>query len=108
MISHDEMMEIVATEAAEAAPRSCSEDSCNCWHEKDNKLREMGYKISDACAMLQLKDLSLTAKYGLPLQRTDGKKLQRGDPTMITISFCPFCGRRLYPQNAEVSHERNT
>lgn len=92
------------TQQAEApagfAPATGSADSCNCWHDKDNKLREMGYKIADACAMLQIKDLSLTAKYGLPLARTDGKKLKRGDPTMITISFCPFCGERLYPQNA--------
>jgi hypothetical protein len=72
---------------------------CNCWHEKDNKLREMGYKLSDACAMLQIKDLSLTAKYGLPLQRTDGAKLKRDDPKMITISHCPFCGAEYSPNN---------
>ena len=71
--------------------------TCNCWHEKDNKLREMGYKISDACSMLQIKDLNLTAKFGLPLQRTDGGKLKRDDAKMITISHCPFCGVALTP-----------
>jgi len=85
-------------ESSFAAPTG-SADSCNCWHEKDNKLREMGYKIADACAMFQIINLSLTAKFGLPLERTDGKKPKRGDPRMITISFCPFCGRRLHPQN---------
>lgn len=82
------------TPAAVAGAEPCSA-SCNCWHEKDNKLREMGYKISDACAMLQIKNLNLTSKFGLPLQRTDGAKLKRDDPRMITMSHCPFCGAKL-------------
>lgn len=72
-----------------------SASPCNCWHTKDDGLRKMGYKISDACAMLQIKDLNLTAKFGLPLQRTDSAKLKRDDPRMITISHCPFCGAKL-------------
>ena len=89
-----------ATSEAPLPPVTGSEDSCDCWNEKDNKLREMGYKIADACSMLQIKDLDLTAKYGLPLQRTDGKKLSRSNAKMIIISFCPFCGKALDPQNA--------
>src|SRR5437667_12801367 len=70
---------------------------CNCWHEKDNGCRKQGYKISDACAMLELvkETLSLKACFGLLLQRTDGKPLRRDDPRMITISHCPCCGSKL-------------
>jgi hypothetical protein len=79
--------------------------TCNCWDEKDSKLREMGYKISDSCAMLQIKDLNLTAKFGLPLQRINGGKLKRDDPQMITISHCPFCGVALMPNDPKLSHD---
>jgi hypothetical protein len=81
--------------------------TCNCWDEKDSKLREMGYKISDSCAMLQIKDLNLTAKFGLPLQRINGGKLKRDDPQMITISHCPFCGVALMPNDPKLSHGAN-
>ena len=74
------------------AQLACGAAPCNCWSEKDRKLREKGYKISDACAMLQIKDLKITAKFGLPLQRTDGAKLKPDDPRMILLSHCPFCG----------------
>lgn len=71
--------------------------SCNCWHDRDNGLRKLGFKISDACAMLVLikESLSLKAQFGLPIQRVDGKKFLRDDPRMITISYCPFCGAKL-------------
>jgi hypothetical protein len=69
--------------------------NCNCWNEKDDGLRKQGFKISDACQMLEILRLSIKAKLGLPLQRLDGAKLKRDDPRMITISFCPFCGRKL-------------
>ena len=74
---------------------SASPDKCNCLHEKDDRLREKGYKISDACLMLVLADNKLTAQYGLPLQRTKGERMKRDDPRMITISHCPFCGKKL-------------
>lgn len=74
-----------------------SDGSCKCWSEKDDGLRKMGYKIADGCSMLELveKTLSLKGQYGLPLQRADGKSLRRGDPRMIQISHCPFCGAEL-------------
>lgn len=77
------------------APGSAS--PCNCWHTKDDGLRKMGYKISDACSMLELdkETLSLKGQYGLPLQRTDGKPMRRDDARMITMSHCPFCGAKL-------------
>jgi hypothetical protein len=78
---------------AETKPNT--ESSCNCWHEKDNELRKMGYKLSDACSMLQINELNITAKFGIPLQRTDGSKLKRDDPRMITISHCPWCGKKM-------------
>jgi len=74
-------------------------ETCNCWSEKDDGLRKMGYKISDACSMLSLnrEALTLSGKYGLPLQRIDGAKPKRSDPKMITITHCPFCGAALDP-----------
>ena len=68
--------------------------TCNCWHETDDRLRKDGYKLADSCAMF---DRSFRVQFGLPLQRTDGQKLKRDDPRMITISHCPFCGVALMP-----------
>ena len=71
---------------------------CSCWNDKDTALREkFGLKISDACSMLQLDEekLSLSGKYGLPLQRVNGNAIKRNDPCMIQISHCPFCGKKL-------------
>jgi len=63
---------------------------CPCWKEKDDALRKFGYKISDGCSMLVLdkEKLTLSGKYGLPLQRLDGAKLKRNDPKVMTISHC--------------------
>lgn len=78
-----------------AKSRANARASCKCWHEKDSKIREMGFKISDDCSALQIEELSLIGVFGLPLQRTDGKKLKKDDPKMIYISHCPFCGQKL-------------
>jgi uncharacterized protein (DUF427 family) len=74
---------------------SASPDKCNCLHEKDNALREKGYKIADVCLALVLTENTLTARYGLPLARLKGERMKRTDPRMITISHCPFCGKKL-------------
>lgn len=71
--------------------------SCDCWENRDNGLRErFGLKISDACSALILdkEKLSLSGEHGLPLQRVDGKKLTRSDPKFISITHCPFCGKK--------------
>jgi len=68
---------------------------CNCWQEKNRGLQERGYKIADICTMFQVDDLELRVEHGFPLQRADGFRLKRDDPRMISISFCPFCGRKL-------------
>jgi len=67
---------------------------CNCWEEKNEGLAKMGFKISGACQMYQVdrEELRLCRRFGLPLERTDGNKLERLDPRMISISHCPFCG----------------
>lgn len=71
--------------------------TCNCWVEKNDGLRKLGFKLSDACSMLELAEATLDVRSvrGLPLQRADGEKLRRGDPKMLQISYCPFCGTKL-------------
>jgi hypothetical protein len=71
--------------------------TCNCWNEKDDGLRKLGLKLSNACSMLELVEATLDIRgvYGLPLQRTDGKKLRSDDPKLLQISYCPFCGTQL-------------
>lgn len=72
---------------------------CNCWHATDNELRKKGLKISDKCSLFQVtKSLGLAAVYGLPLARLDGKRFQKGEPTLIKITHCPFCGREMDSQ----------
>ncbi|MFA6962404.1 MAG: hypothetical protein WC205_16740 [Opitutaceae bacterium] len=68
----------------------------------DNRLREKGFKIADACSALVIAGNRLEARRYLPLQRADGKKPSRAEPKGITISHCPFCGQSLLP-NAKVS-----
>ena len=69
----------------------------------DNRLREKGFKIADACSALVIAENRLEARRYLPLQRADGKKPSRAEPKGITISFCPFCGQSLLP-NKQVSN----
>lgn len=69
---------------------------CNCWFDKNRRLKEQGYTISDACKTLEItEENKLKPTFGLPLVRTDGKRLKRSDANMITISYCPFCGEKL-------------
>jgi len=72
---------------------------CNCWQEKNRGLQERGYKIADICTTLKVDDLTLRAVHGFPLQRADGGKLKRNDPNLISISYCPFCGKPIEPKN---------
>jgi hypothetical protein len=81
---------------AVAPAATCSASlECKCWEETDAKLREHGYKLSDALSCLQWsQSRPMTVTHLLPLQRVDGKKLKRGEPGSINISHCPFCGNK--------------
>lgn len=68
---------------------------CSCWDEKDGKLKELGFQISTVCSALIICTDGVAVKRYLPLQRVDGKKLKRSDPSGISISYCPFCGQSL-------------
>lgn len=68
---------------------------CNCWEETNAKLREQGYKLSDALSFLQWTQSGpMKVARVLPLARTDGAKLKRKEPTSINISHCPWCGQK--------------
>lgn len=70
---------------------------CSCWSETNARLKEKGYKLSDACSMLKVTDeLGLHATRGIPLEKADGSKLKRTDAKMLEVSYCCFCGKK-YP-----------
>jgi hypothetical protein len=71
-----------------------TETDCSCWSEKNAKLEAKGFRISDSCAVLRISLTTLSGAYGLPLQRADGSKLKKGDPVMIEMNHCPFCGKK--------------
>jgi hypothetical protein len=91
-MSETNILEQPETAARGSSPAPCSASPCNCWEETDNKCREQGYKLADACQMF---DRHFRVQYGIPLQRRDGNKLKRNEPRMITISHCPWCGAKL-------------
>lgn len=77
---------------------ACSDGlGCSCWSETNARLKEKGYKLSDACSMLKVTDeLGLHATRGIPLEKADGSKLKRTDAKMLEVSYCCFCGEK-YP-----------
>lgn len=90
----NELVPIGPTE--EQAPKTATGSApCSCWETTDNRLREKGYKISDACSALSLAGNAITVRRFLPLARADGKRLKATDAKGVTISFCPFCGQPL-------------
>lgn len=69
---------------------------CNCIADTDGRLREKGYKISNACSHISVTaELGLKAVYCLPVERVDGARLKRSEGRAIQISHCPFCGQKL-------------
>ena len=77
---------------------ACSDGlGCSCWSETNARLKEKGYKLSDACSMLKVTDdLGLHATRGIPLEKADGSKPKRTDARMLEVSYCCFCGKK-YP-----------
>ncbi len=72
----------------------------------DNRLREKGFKIADACSGLIMTKTSLEVRRYLPLQRAaDGKNPRQSEPNGVMISFCPFCGQSLLPNTSDLTRE---
>lgn len=67
--------------------------NCTCIDEVSEKLKEQGLALSDKCRKFRINDNKLEEMIGLPLQAADGKKFRRGQPSIVFISFCPFCGK---------------
>ena len=79
---------------------------CNCIHETDDVLRKRGYKLADACMGFRItEDLRFETQYGLPIVRVDGKRRRRGDPSIVVVEHCPFCGTKISSAPAEVSKQ---
>lgn len=71
-------------------------NTCDCWTEKDKLLAKKGYRLSDTLTMFTVGPaLSMSIIRALPLQRLDGKRMKRGEPRTLTMSFCPFCGAEM-------------
>lgn len=69
-------------------------ESCSCWKEKEQKLKETwGLTISNKCRQLRMDTMKVA--YGLPLEKADGSRMTKKDPAFMQISHCPFCGQRL-------------
>ena len=81
---------------------------CSCWETMNNLLREKGFKIADACSGFVMTPTSLEVRRYLPLQRADGKKPKRTEPKGVSVSFCPFCGQSLLPNDKEEPRGPNT
>lgn len=73
---------------------------CTCWEKMEDRLNEKGFKISNACSAIVIKENRLEVRRYLPLQRLDGKKPGRDQPKGVEISFCPFCGQSIKSSNA--------
>lgn len=69
-------------------------NTCNCYEQIREKLKAQGLAISDKCKAMRITDLKLSARLCFPLQSADGKKLKRGEPKFMFLSFCPFCGEK--------------
>lgn len=65
---------------------------CKCFNEVREKLKAQGLKLSDKCFVLGMP--SFSTMFGIPLERADGSRLKRGDPTMLFTARCPFCGKK--------------
>lgn len=74
---------------------------CGCWAETDQGLAPQGYQVSSALSYLRVKNGAARVARCLPLERLDGKRMKRGEPRSIEMTFCPWCGKQ-YPQNSEV------
>lgn len=74
--------------------------NCTCFDEVNEKLKADGLAISSKCQSFRLSNNQLSHAVGFPLQTTDGKKLKRGQPSMVFVSFCPFCGKSTKPEAA--------
>jgi hypothetical protein len=68
---------------------------CNCYIDVNERLKDKGFRLSEKLFMFAVDDdLGLTLTMGIPLERLDGKRLQRKDPKTLQISFCPMCGAK--------------
>jgi hypothetical protein len=65
---------------------------CTCWEDTNKELKENGYRISGKLTQFQVKDNDLLIVRCLPIERTDSKRLKRGEPSTMVIKHCPFCG----------------
>lgn len=67
--------------------------NCDCYDQVSENLKAKGLAISDKCRSFCITDNTLGMALGFPLQATDGKRLKRSQPSMVFVSFCPFCGK---------------
>jgi hypothetical protein len=69
---------------------------CGCLERIDGELAKQGFRVSTKLFLFQVTDdLDLKMVMGLPLERLDGKRLQRKDPKTLQVSHCPFCGMKV-------------
>lgn len=73
--------------------------NCDCRSKVNARLKEKGMKLSDKVFMFEVneKTLSMEMTMGLPLERLDGKRMQRSDPKILQVAFCPICGQKAKP-----------
>jgi len=67
--------------------------NCTCYDEVSEKLKAEGLAISYKCAKFRLSKNKLSMALGFPLQPTEGKRLKSNQPSIVFISYCPFCGK---------------
>lgn len=68
---------------------------CDCWTQKNKALESKGYILSRKLITFTMGIDSMDLMHLLPIERLDGKRLKRNEPSGLKMTYCPFCGSKL-------------
>lgn len=63
--------------------------------QKNKALEPKGYILSRQLITFSLAPEGMKIMQLLPIERLDGKRLKRNEPSGLQMTYCPFCGVKL-------------